>query len=155
MIYADDGRSIWKMRENGNNDDIPFPHQHPPANATRRTKSNRERERANNQMFDLSNGWRVCFICVLSVAFPKFGQRSTARPSVCRICYGRQNTQHTHESNHNIVAIYTQGNQNTTKQKAMGLGSGQFNRLIDLRDLIALFTAWPAMRQRQMMKEYV
>lgn len=61
--------------EKGNNDDIPFPHQHPPANATRRIKSNRQRE--NNQMFDLSNGWRVCFICVLSVAFPKFGQRST------------------------------------------------------------------------------
>ncbi len=127
--------------EKGNNDDIPFPHQHPPANATRRTKSNRQRE--NNQMFDLSNGWRVCFICVLSVAFPKFGQRSTAhRPSVCRIYYGRQNTQHTHKSNHNIVAIYTQGNQNTTKQQqAMGSGSSQFNRLIHLRELIALFTA--------------
>ena len=37
----------------------------------------------------------------------------------------------------------------------MGPGSGQFNRLIDLLELIALFTAWPAMRQRQMMTEYV
>jgi hypothetical protein len=77
--------------------------------------------------------FHLCLVCCLSQVWPAID---------CRIYYGRQNTQHTHKSNHNIVAIYTQGNQNTTKQQqAMGPGSGQFNRLIDLLELIALFTA--------------
>ncbi len=65
----------------------------------------------------------VSFVCFVSVAFPKFGRRSTAdRPSVALVMDGKTHTQHTHESNHNIVAtIYTTRKANsTTKQKAMG-----------------------------------